>query len=359
MPNVPSSSAACPALGRIPPACRAMPGFAAPKLMWVARHEPEVFARIAHVLMPKDYRPLPPDGAAGDRHVGRRRLALAGRGAARLVAGDRSPRPGCRCRRCRRWSTVPDRGRHRAARSRGGARPFRRRDRRRRRRRCGGRRHRHRRHRGWRRLRLASARRASISSSTTDYRPCPEALVHAFAHALPGRWFQMGAMLNGASALAWAASLVGEADIGRLLGEASRRRGAASPDLIFLPYLVGERTPHDDPHARGVFFGLDPTTDRAALIRAVPSRASPSPSPTRSDAMAAAGPVRPGSARPAAARAARSGCRSSPMYSVLPIVTYRGGAKGPAFGAARLAHPRRRRRIAGRDLLRAAGARHL
>src|SRR3712207_4326354 len=84
--------------------------------------------------------------------------------------------------------------------------------------------------------------------TTAAYRPYPEARVHAFCHALPGRWFQMAALLNGASCLAWTASLLGERDLGDLLGRVEAQwRGPSR--LLFLPYLAGERTPHDDPRS--------------------------------------------------------------------------------------------------------------
>ena len=94
--------------------------------------------------------------------------------------------------------------------------------------------------------------------ATDRYMSAPEKLVHAFAHALPNRWFAMAAMLNGAGALAFA---------GRLLGaspDALEREAAADYPgpgaLLFLPYLSGERTPLDDPYARGVLFGMSETT---------------------------------------------------------------------------------------------------
>ena len=114
------------------------------------------------------------------------------------------------------------------------------------------------------------------------YRAAPEKLVHSFAHALPGRWYRMAAMLNGAGALAFAGRLLG-AEVAALEAEAAADyRGPG--DLLFLPYLSGERTPHDDPHARGVAFGLD----RGELARRFRARrrwrASPSRWPTRATA---------------------------------------------------------------------------
>ena len=99
------------------------------------------------------------------------------------------------------------------------------------------------------------------------YRSAPEKLVHSFAHALPGRWYRMAAMLNGAGALAFAARLFGR-EVAEIEGEAAD--GYRGPgETIFLPYLSGERTPHDDPRARGVFFGLSQAATRVDLTRAV------------------------------------------------------------------------------------------
>ena len=78
----------------------------------------------------------------------------------------------------------------------------------------------------------------------------------------------MAALLNGASPLGWAAKLLREPDIGKLIAEAEAD-GQKTPPLYFLPYLTGERTPHNDPHAKGAFIGITPETTRAQVIRAV------------------------------------------------------------------------------------------
>ena len=100
---------------------------------------------------------------------------------------------------------------------------------------------------------------AQIFVTTDSYRPYPETLIHSFAHTLPRTWFQMAALLNGASVVEWAARLTGQPDLNDLL---TRTEAAfTGPQrLLFLPYLAGERTPHNDPHARGVLFGLTPDT---------------------------------------------------------------------------------------------------
>ncbi len=171
--------------------------------------------------------------------------------------------------------------------------------------------------------------------TTGDYRPNPAALVHAFAHALPSRWFQMAAMLNGASVMAWTAGIIGVADLGAALDALADRGQAISP-VTFLPYLQGERTPHDDPAARGVFFGMNGGSDGLDLLQAsVEGMAF-----TLVDAVAAletAGPV------PATLAAVGGGSRGRLVMEVVasalgrPIRRYAGGERGPAFGAARLA----------------------
>jgi len=171
--------------------------------------------------------------------------------------------------------------------------------------------------------------------TTDSYRPNPAALVHAFAHGLPGRWFQMAAMLNGASALAWAASVLGGEPIASLLDEAATSGHAVSP-VTFLPYLQGERTPHNDAHARGVFFGMDGGTRRSDLVQSVLEGVAF----TLVDAqrvLAASGTM-------AASYALIGGGARSRLWAEIiasalgrPVLMLAGGETGPALGAARLA----------------------
>jgi xylulokinase len=99
---------------------------------------------------------------------------------------------------------------------------------------------------------------------TDQFRPNPDRAAHAFCHCIPDRWHQMSVMLSAASVLDWVAQLTGENDLPRLV-EAARARGVTRQSPFFLPYLSGERTPHNDPHARGVFFGIRADTDAADL----------------------------------------------------------------------------------------------
>ena len=103
--------------------------------------------------------------------------------------------------------------------------------------------------------------------ATDRYMSAPEQLVHAFAHALPNRWYAMAAMLNGAGALAFAGRLLGASPDALEHEAAADYPGPGA--LLFLPYLSGERTPLDDSYARGVLFGMSEATSRANVARAV------------------------------------------------------------------------------------------
>ncbi|ODT17169.1 MAG: xylulokinase [Kaistia sp. SCN 65-12] len=99
------------------------------------------------------------------------------------------------------------------------------------------------------------------------FAPKPDLYLHNFAHCTPG-WYQMAAMLNGASTLSWARKLVGAPDVGDLLSKVEARYSGPS-SLMFLPYLSGERTPHGDSDLRGAFFGLSPASDPVDIAQAV------------------------------------------------------------------------------------------
>jgi xylulokinase len=175
---------------------------------------------------------------------------------------------------------------------------------------------------------------AQLFVTRSSYEPAPERMVHAFCHPLPGRWSQIAALLNGASCLAFAERLFGT-DVGTLVAE-SEREFRAPAEILFLPYLTGERTPHDDPHARGVLFGLAADTPRALVVQAILEGVAFSFADAQ-DALAAAGT--------AVRRAGMVGGGARSLFwariiaSVMnvPLTRYRGAEHGPAFGAARLA----------------------
>jgi len=265
------SGAECRELERREPASRAitgnimMPGFTAPKLLWVAHHEPKIFARIATVLLPKDFLRLKLTGervgemsdasGTGWLDVARRdwsdpMLAATGLSRAqmpRLVEGNAvSAQVSSAAAEQLGINRVPVAGGagDNAASAVG--------------------------------MGIIAAGQAFLSLGTsgvlfavTDrFRPNPERAAHAFCHALPGRWHQMAVLLSAAGALDWVAQLLGATDL-PLLVETAQARGVRRESPYFLPYLSGERTPHNDPQARGVFFGLTHETTPADLVGAV------------------------------------------------------------------------------------------
>jgi xylulokinase len=234
-------------------------------LLWVSQHQPEIFARTACVLLPKDYVRLKLTGqkvsdmsdasGTGWLDVGRRDWSdalLAATGLTRahmpqLVEG--TDPSGTLCVAAAEELQLPrivvaGGGGDNAASAVG--------------------------------LGVVSPGQAFLSLGTsgvlfvvTDrFRPNPDRAAHAFCHCLPNRWHQMSVMLSAASALDWVARLTGESDLPRLV-ESARQRGLTRHSPLFLPYLSGERTPHNDPHARGAFFGISADTSAADLTAAV------------------------------------------------------------------------------------------
>ncbi len=311
-----------------------MPGFTAPKLMWLAGHEPQAFSKIRTVLLPKDHVRLWLTGEmASDMSdaAGTLWLDEAGRdwsdtilqatGMARsqmpplLEGSDVAGR--LRPELARAWGldgevVVAAGGGDAAAGGVGiGA--------------VGD---------GDAFLSLGTS--GQLFVTTAEYRPFPETMVHAFAHAVPGRWFQMAAMLNGASPLAWFAGIAAKSP-GDLLAELDGGRHAGgSGDVMFLPYLAGERTPLNDPHATGQFFGLTGGTDLAAMTRAVLEGVALSFADCL-DCLERAGTEFATLA--AIGGGARSGLWLQMMADALNVRVERtaGAETGPAFGAARLA----------------------
>ena len=175
---------------------------------------------------------------------------------------------------------------------------------------------------------------AHIFTPTVSYRPAVEQMVHSFCHALPNLWYQMGAMLNGASAFGWICSLLGE-DSGLVDARVAERYDGPC-DSLFLPYLTGERTPHNDPHARGVFFGLCPTTDRDLLCQSVMEGVAYSIADCR-DALTDSGTMIQQVAIGGGGAKSRIWAQIIASVLHLPVIRYHGKERGPAFGAARLA----------------------
>jgi xylulokinase len=236
---------------------RALTGFTAPKLLWLRTHEPEHYARIAHMLLPKDYVRL--------RLCGEHAIDVADASGTLLFDVAR-----------RRWSDevvaaldldpawlppalesaevsghTPDgvpvaagAGDQAAgALGVGVVEPG--------------------------PLSVVLGTSGVVFTALDAYAHDPQARVHAFCHAVPDTWHAMGVMLSAAGSLRWLRDVAAPGTgFGELVAEAERWEPGAE-GLSFLPYLAGERTPHADPDARGAFTGLSLRHDRGALVRAV------------------------------------------------------------------------------------------
>lgn len=167
------------------------------------------------------------------------------------------------------------------------------------------------------------------------YRSNHGSAVHSFCHALPGKWHLMSVMLSAASCLDWAAKLTGMADVPALIAAAQQADDNAGA-VWFLPYLSGERTPHNNPEAKGVFFGLTHQHGPAELARAVLEGVGYA----LADGMDV---VHDCGLTPSSITLIGGGARSSYWRQMLSDISglqldYRtGGDVGPALGAARLA----------------------
>ncbi|NTJ65543.1 xylulokinase [Agrobacterium rhizogenes] len=241
------------------------PGFTAPKLAWVAKNEPDVFAKVRWVLLPKDYLRLWLTGehmsemsdSAGTSWLdtGKRKWSAELLAATNLdekqmptlvegteVAGK------LRGELASKWGiggdvVVAGGAGDNAASA------------------CG--------------MGTVSHGAAFVSLGTSgvlfaangSYLPKPESAVHAFCHALPSTWHQMGVILSATDALNWHSHVTGKsaAELTTELGETLK----APTSVTFLPYLSGERTPHNDATIRGAFIGLGHESGRAVLTQAV------------------------------------------------------------------------------------------
>jgi xylulokinase len=173
-----------------------------------------------------------------------------------------------------------------------------------------------------------------IFVATQDFRPNPGRAVHAFCHCLPGMWHQMSVHLSAASCLDWGARLTGT-DVPTFMALAEQAGPASGPEL-FLPYLSGERTPHNDPHVRGALLGLDNDSDPARLAAAVLEGVAFA----HADGLTA---LREAGTRVDALSVIGGGARSLYWGSILATALdvrldyIEGGEVGPALGAAKLA----------------------
>ncbi|MDK6380696.1 xylulokinase [Citrobacter freundii] len=309
-----------------------MPGFTAPKLLWVQRHEPEIFNLIDKVLLPKDYLRLRMTGdfasdmsdAAGTMwlDVAKRDWSDVMLAACKLtrahmpalyegseITGTLLPDV------AKAWGmqeiAVVAGGGDNAAGAVG--------------------------------VGMMNAGQAMLSLGTSGvyfavsdgFLSKPESAVHSFCHALPERWHLMSVMLSAASCLDWAAKLTGLASVPALIDAAQQADELAEP-VWFLPYLSGERTPHNNPQAKGVFFGLTHQHGPAELAQAVLEGVGFALADGM-DVVHACG------VQPASITLIGGGARSEYWRQMLSDISglqldYRtGGDVGPALGAARLA----------------------
>jgi xylulokinase len=254
-----------------------LPGFTAPKIVWVREHEPEIYARMAQVLLPKDYiRYLLTDGYATEvsgasgtslLNVGERRWSnemlealeiprswmpecaespeitgyVSAAGAAQTGVLEGTP--------------VVGGGGDQAAGAVG----------------------------------TGICREGTISvtlgtsgvvfAASDEYRVEPEGRLHAFCHAIPAKWHLMGVVLSAGGSLRWFRDALGEPQKSEALRtsrdpydplmELAARAPAGCEGLVFLPYLTGERTPYPDPQARGVYCGITLRHDKGHMVRSV------------------------------------------------------------------------------------------
>jgi xylulokinase len=258
---------ACPTLEQVT-GNLAMPGFTAPKLAWVKKHEPEIFAQTAKVLLPKDYLRLHLTGdfvsemsdAAGTLwlDVARRDwsdLMLAATGLTRahmprLVEGSASS-GGLTAEAAQNLGLsagIPVAGgagdNAASAIGLGTVNP------------------------GEGFVSLGTS--GVIFLATDKFAPNPANAVHAFCHAIPNSWHQMAVMLSAASCLKWVTQLTGMTDEATLLQAVANLTAEERNSCpLFLPYLSGERTPHNDANASGVYMGLRQNHSAAHLGYAV------------------------------------------------------------------------------------------
>jgi xylulokinase len=106
-----------------------------------------------------------------------------------------------------------------------------------------------------------------LLAAKDQYAPAPASAVHTFCHAVPGKWYQMGVTLSATDSLNWLASNLGR-PVKELAAQLTDRVTGPS-SVSFLPYLSGERTPHNDVHARAAFIGMSKATDSKTLCQAV------------------------------------------------------------------------------------------
>ncbi len=310
----------------------AMPGFTAPKLLWLQENEPALFRKITKVLLPKDYVRLCMTGdyasdmsdSAGTLWLDVARRSWSDR---MLVACDLTPQympqlfEGPQATGTLRADVAADWGMDRVVVAAGGGDNAA----------------------GAVGAGVIAPGQASLSLGTSGvyfvaadhFAPNSDAAVHCFCHALQDRWHTMAVVLSAASCLEWVTQICGFDDVAGAL-KAAESHGPIRGSEIFLPYLSGERTPHNDPHAKGVFFGLTHTTEKATLVQAVLEGVA--------FAFADGQDVLLNTDQTIGEVSVIGGGAQSLYWGTIlaaalnrPLLYREGGEKGPAFGAARLA----------------------
>ncbi|WBO59539.1 FGGY-family carbohydrate kinase [Acidocella sp. MX-AZ03] len=175
-----------------------------------------------------------------------------------------------------------------------------------------------------------------IFRATDGFAPNAASCIHAFCHALPGRWHQMSVMLSAAASLRWVTRLTGQPNEAALLAEIAALRPQdreAAP--LFLPYLTGERTPHNSATTRGAFLGLGQDHGAAALGYAVLEGVAFG----LRDGLLALGEGAGAQGLLLVGGGSRSGLWNQMLADILglPLQLAEGGAAAGALGAARLA----------------------
>jgi xylulokinase len=244
-----------------------LPGFTAPKICWVQENEPEIWARTKQILLPKDYiRYCLSGGFATDvsdasgmslLNVGQRKwstemMEACGVPEAMLPEVTESTEPSTRVNAeaarltgLLEGTPIIAGGGDQAAEAIG----------------CG-----------IVRTGVVSATLGTsgvIFAHADNYKPDPEGRLHTFCSAVPGKWHFMGVQLSCAGSFQWFHEKVAQSKSFRELDAMAEQVAAGSEGLLFLPYLSGERTPHPDPLAKGVFFGLTLRHDLGHMARAV------------------------------------------------------------------------------------------
>ena len=236
---------------------RALTGFTAPKLLWLREHEPDAYARIRHVLLPKDYVRLRLTGehatdvadASGTLlfDVAERRWSADVLDALEIPAEwlpEALESPEVSGRTANGTPVAAGAG-DQAAGALGvgvdGPGP----------------------------LSVVLGTSGVVFAALPAYEPEPEARLHVFCHAVPGSWHAMGVMLSAAGSLRWFRDAFAPGTPYDELVAAAAGVEPGAEGVLFLPYLSGERTPHADPYARAAFTGLGLEHGRPALVRAV------------------------------------------------------------------------------------------